>query len=301
MPAKHKTHTKKTTRRRLTVRRQTGEPQTTVIPDVPVQSVQPNQPLAASPAQPSQSTQPVQPTQPTMTPPTQPQQPLVQSAPLSFGNPITVTSGVGDAEIKIGTENSSGVVPEQSQSAVNAPDDPSGNSSGTQPSTGDPVKEDNKNQDHEKKNLLLPIIFIVLLGVAVLGGLFIYRQNFSNNQKEKVNVVSLSPTPKKEPTPKPIDLSKYTISVLNGSETDGAASNLKSNLEGEGFEVPSIGNADSSEYTETVIQAKENVDKEYLAKLKTTLEESFTVGKIQTLDEDAETDVVVIIGSKTAE
>ena len=128
-----------------------------------------------------------------------------------------------------------------------------------------------------------------------------FKQNLLNRGlKEKVNVVSLSPTPE-EPTPKTVDLSKYTISVLNGSEIDGAASNLKSDLEGAGFQVSSIGNADKSDYAETVIQAKENVDKDFLDKLTTTLEESFAVGKTEELDEDSETDIIVIIGSKTAE
>ncbi len=290
MPAKRTTKTKKTARRRVTVGRQREEPQATVIPDIPVQPVQ-AVPFA-QPVQPTQPpvitspSQPMQPNQPTVNQPTQPQaqtvqpqQPSVQSAPLTFENPVTPTAEAEEAEIKIGTGDSSPAA---------------------QPGTDDPVKDDNQNQPHEKKNLLLPIIFIVLLGIAVLGGLFIFRQNFSNKQKEKVNVVSLSPTPE-EPTPKTVDLSKYTISVLNGSEIDGAASNLKSDLEGAGFKVPSIGNADNSDYKETVIQAKENVDKDFLDKLTTTLEESFAVGKTEELDEDSETDIIVIIGSKTAE
>ncbi|MBI2049422.1 LytR C-terminal domain-containing protein [Candidatus Roizmanbacteria bacterium] len=303
MPAKHVTKTRKTTRRRLTVKKQVE--QTTVIPDTPVQpvqplplsqSAQPTQPPISSTTGQSQSTQPAQPvvaspgqpqSQPVQAQPVQQQPVPVQSASVSFEDPAPPTSEVEEAEIKMGTE-SSGVVPEQSKSTATTPDNASEN---------DPPAQLNENN---KKNLLLPIIFIVLLGVAILVGLFIFRQSFTSKE-EKVSVVTLSPSPVKEPTPEPVDLSKYTINVLNGSETDGAASNLKSDLEGVGFDVPSIGNADASNYTETIIQAKEDVDKEYLAKLRDVLEESFELGDTEELDEDAETDVVIIIGSKAAE
>ena len=65
--------------------------------------------------------------------------------------------------------------------------------------------------------------------------------------------------------------------------------------------IAEIGNADNSDYEETIIQAKKNVDKVFLDKLKTALKESFVVADVEKLDEDAETDLVIIIGSKKNE
>ena len=150
-----------------------------------------------------------------------------------------------------------------------------------------------------KKNYMWPILFVFIIALALMAGIFIYKQGV--NKSEKVNVVSLSTTPTlvPEPTKAKIDLSKYPIKILNGSGISGEASRQKDNLEGEGFTVASIGNADSSDYTDTIIQAKEEVDKDFIAKLKSVLEKSFVVGEIEELPQDADSDVVVILGSET--
>lgn len=149
-----------------------------------------------------------------------------------------------------------------------------------------------------KKNYMWPILFIFIIALVILGGVFVYRQGV--NKKSDVNVVTLSPTPTVVPSPTiALDLSKYPIEVLNGSEVGGEAGRQKANLEGKGFTVASVGNADNSDYTKTIIQAKENVDKAFLDKLKSVLEESFVVGEVEVLPEDADSDVIVIIGSET--
>lgn len=148
-----------------------------------------------------------------------------------------------------------------------------------------------------KKNFMWPILFIFIIALVLLGGIFVYKKTKS----EKVNVVTLSPTPTviAKPTNAEIDLSKYPIKILNGSEVDGEAGRQKDNLEGEGFTVSSVGNAAQSDYTKTIIQAKEDVDKDFLDKLKSVLEESFVVGEIEDLPEDADPNVIIIIGSET--
>lgn len=101
-----------------------------------------------------------------------------------------------------------------------------------------------------------------------------------------------------EPT-KAVDLTKYEIEIQNGSGISGEASRQQENLESEGFTVSSIGNADNSDYTETIIQAKETVEAAFLDKLKSVLEESFVVGETEELPQDADSDVIVILGSET--
>lgn len=149
-----------------------------------------------------------------------------------------------------------------------------------------------------QKNFMWPILFVVFLALASLIGIFVYKQGM--NKRTQVNVVTLSPTPTVIPQPTiAVDLTKYEISILNGSEVDGEAGRQKANLEGEGFTVSSVGNADNSDYTQTIIQAKESVDQAYLNKLKSVLEESFVVGEIEELSQDADSSVIVILGSET--
>ena len=152
--------------------------------------------------------------------------------------------------------------------------------------------------DSPQKNYMWPILFIFIIALLLLSGIFVYKQGM--NKGTQVNVVTLTPTPTVIPKPtKPIDLTKYEIQILNGSEVDGEAGRQRSKLEGEGFIVSSVGNADKSDYTKTIIQAKKEVDQAYLDKLKSVLEKSFVVGEMEELPEDSDSDVIVIIGSET--
>lgn len=149
-----------------------------------------------------------------------------------------------------------------------------------------------------QKNFMWPILFVVFLALAFLIGIFVYKQGL--NKSPGINVVTLTPTPTIMPEPtKAVDLTRYEIQVLNGSEVDGEAGRQRDSLGGEGFVVASVGNADSSDYKETIIQAKADVDQAYLDKLKSVLEESFAVGETEELPQDADSDVIVIIGSET--
>lgn len=175
-----------------------------------------------------------------------------------------------------------------------------------QPESLDPLTDFKEKMSEEeqgpltppKKNYMWPILFIFIVAIALLVGIFIYKQGM--NKSEKINVVSLSPTPSAIPTPTvTVDLSKYEVKVLNGSEVDGEAGKQQANLEGEGFTISSIGNADKSDYTKTIIQAKKEVDQAYLDKLKSVLEASFVLGEQEELSDDADSDVIVVLGSET--
>jgi len=149
----------------------------------------------------------------------------------------------------------------------------------------------------EKKNYMWPILFIFIIAIALLAGIFAYKQGIF--KKEKASVVSMTPAPAitVEPT-KTVDLTKYEIEVQNGSEVSGEASRQKTSLEGAGFKISSIGNADNSDYTDTIIKAKKEVDKDFITKLKSFLSNTFTVGETETLSEDSSASIVVIIGTK---
>lgn len=152
--------------------------------------------------------------------------------------------------------------------------------------------------DEPKKNYMWPILLIFVITILLLAGVFLYK--YGINIKDKVNVVTLSPTPvvaTPEPT-KAVDLTKYEIEIQNGSGVSGEASRQEDNLKEEGFVISSIGNADNSDYTDTIIKAKAEVEKGFLDKLKNVLENTFTVGETEVLPDDSSAPVVVILGTK---
>jgi len=146
---------------------------------------------------------------------------------------------------------------------------------------------------------IIKYLFIFALGV-VIGGFVMYQKGNIDFLKK---VVQKEDTSKKTeiistptPTEIPIDLTKYSIKVLNGSEIEGEASKLKSSLEEEGFKVSSVGNATESSFLKTVISAKTEVDKAYLEKLKTFLLKTYKLSDVKELKDSADDDVEIIIG-----
>ena len=148
---------------------------------------------------------------------------------------------------------------------------------------------------------ILKYLFIFTLGVVV-GGFIIYQKgdiDFLKNvlQKEDTSQkTEISPT--STPTEVPVDLTKYSIKVLNGSELEGEASKLKDALEKEGFTVSAIGNASESSFLETVIRTKTEVDEAYLEKLKTFLLKTYKLSDVEELEESADDDIEIIIGAE---
>ena len=86
--------------------------------------------------------------------------------------------------------------------------------------------------------------------------------------------------------------------VLNGSGVAGAAAALKDFLEGRGWKVDKIGNADSSDFTNTVIKFKAS-----FANFQDTLFEDLSSDySVEVSDDNLEAtdsaDIEVILGSK---
>lgn len=104
------------------------------------------------------------------------------------------------------------------------------------------------------------------------------------------------------PTAAPVNMSAYTISVLNGSTVAGKASDVKASLTSAGFKVGTIGNSANSNFTKTEIAAKTTVDKAYLTKLQDELNKSFVVDPtVGALPASSTDDVTVTLGSQTAQ
>lgn len=145
------------------------------------------------------------------------------------------------------------------------------------------------------------LLIAVFIAGAVIGSLTMYFVVIKPSGKAffgEKPVPTVTPTQVLTPTEEPVDLGKYSIKVLNGSQTKGEAAKLKANLEIDGFKVLSAGNATSSAFAETMIRVKKDTDKTYLEKLKGFLAKSYVLAEIQELDGSEKTDVVIIIGSK---
>lgn len=151
-------------------------------------------------------------------------------------------------------------------------------------------------------------IIAFLIGIGSMAAANFYLLNSKPSFNLPFMNAAATPTPTVEPTRAPtptaaaVDKSKVTISVLNGSGITGAAAKLETSLDTEGYNVVDRGNADNSDYTETVIRAKDTVNDSYLDALSEFLSETYSVAsEIETASGSADdADVTIIIGSKEA-
>lgn len=165
-----------------------------------------------------------------------------------------------------------------------------------------------------KKNMNKSILwhfFLVSLISFVVGLATMAAVSYFPQTKNIYNFIPLlaSPTPTPtavptstpSPTAKPVDLSAYKIKILNGSGVRGAAAGLKETLAGDGFEIASTGNADLSDYTETIISAKKEVKTAFIKKLKESLSDYKLKEDPTGIENKDAVDVIIILGSSKVE
>lgn len=155
------------------------------------------------------------------------------------------------------------------------------------------------------KKLLIAFLIILLLSGLALGGIFFYRSKTKPEAEPEatpIPTVEVTPTPEVSTTPTPeteVNLSDYSIQVLNGSGVAGEAGYVEEILTAEGFESIETGNADSYEYSDTEIMIKENTPDKVFESIKKALNNKYTVTKSEdVLSKDAKYDIVVITGIK---
>lgn len=156
--------------------------------------------------------------------------------------------------------------------------------------------------EEEKPNYLWIIIPTALLVGALVGGLITYFSGIS-----KLSTIESSPTPvvsiepQSSPSASPsasVKRSEVKVQILNGSGTSGLAGKVKTYLEGLGYKDVAVGNASSSNFTETEIQIKES-KKDFLKTITDDLTKDYTVSKdTKTLITSSKYDIVVTLGSK---
>lgn len=147
-----------------------------------------------------------------------------------------------------------------------------------------------------KKLFWVLIVVFAFLGAAA-GGAGIYLQNRPSVEPAP------SPTPEATTLPSPspetsLNREDISIQVLNGSGVTGAAGKAKDYLEGLGYTVDNVGNANSSDYTQTEISTTPSAQK-YADMLTEDLKSKYSVSdQVGSLDSDSNYDVVIILGSE---
>ncbi len=145
------------------------------------------------------------------------------------------------------------------------------------------------------------IIAVIIVALVGAGGYLYYQSNQNRSAVPEENMVTVTPVEEATPTPEEVDREAYDIEVQNGSGIAGLAGQAQQFLEDAGFTVIDIGNADETDYEETVIYASEDVDEAWLDELKDVLGEEYDVqSQVEELDMETDADVVVIIGSNDA-
>lgn len=115
-------------------------------------------------------------------------------------------------------------------------------------------------------------------------------------------IITVTPTPKSTSSSidkaTGLDRSKLTIEVLNGSGIGGAAKKASDALTALGYNVISSGNAESFDYTKTVIEVKSSKS-DYLPLLKKDLSSIYTIGDSSSnLEASASANARVIVGKQ---
>lgn len=161
------------------------------------------------------------------------------------------------------------------------------------------VSESDSSEGTSWKKVFLIILLVVPIGFLMFGGFLYFSKNFNPNflNKEPEKSIKL-PEATPIPTKAEVDKKAYEIEVQNGSGIAGEGARVKEVVEKAGFKVGAVGNATTSDYTETIIKVNEDVPVEYIDELTKTLEERGPVAKIEkfALGEDGE--VLVIVGNQ---
>ncbi len=168
----------------------------------------------------------------------------------------------------------------------------------------DTTKEFEKSRGIDLKLVILTAFIFIILG-AVAGGVFYYQRSLKlppkdlTNQNQNEEKILTSPTPIPTTPIKQVDLTKFSLNVLNGSGKKGEAASVKTLLIEGGFseEKISVGNAKTYDYKETLVTLKENVDEEVFQKIKESLPDYEIVRSEKPLDSNLPYDILIVIGS----
>jgi len=169
------------------------------------------------------------------------------------------------------------------------------------PVAGTPIYQESSEKNAKWLWLLILLIIIGALVFAYVKGIGPFASLKSNQE------ATTSPTPFSLSSPSPsaeatseanLDKSEPRIRVFNGSGTAGVASAVKNLLEGKGWEVASVGNADEFDFEQTVLKFKSSF-KKFEKELTADLSNDYSViTSSESLEATDSADIEITVGSK---
>ena len=174
------------------------------------------------------------------------------------------------------------------------------------------VSSELETEDSDDKGInfkLIALIFMILglIGIVV-GGIFYYKSRVSKPKEGEglptptAQPVTIIPTetPKEEKKEETrLDLSKYSLRILNGSGMPGEAGKVADMLDDLDFNQIKTANADSYDYEKTEVSLKKDTPKAVYDEIKKKIEEVYDVELTEsTLAASTSFDAEITVGKK---
>lgn len=147
------------------------------------------------------------------------------------------------------------------------------------------------------------VVLVVVILLSLGGAIYFLRSRgdvaesvppiSSFTETEVISTPPPSPTPSS--TPASFDRSKYTLRILNGTETSGLAASVSAKLKELGYKIEKTGNASNS--AQTKVSVKPSLS-ELLSTLIKDLSSDFKAVEGQTLKTNDPADAEIILGPK---
>ncbi|KKU08879.1 MAG: Transcriptional regulator [Candidatus Woesebacteria bacterium GW2011_GWB1_45_5] len=183
--------------------------------------------------------------------------------------------------------------------ASDVPETPS--SSWAEETTSTPPSDNTVTISLSKK--LFWLFLFLIVGALVVGGFFYYKSKVGEDPTGTTESPQATTSPEATATPTPaeeVKLDSLKVNILNGSGIPGEAGKVQALLEEAGFAEFETGNADNYNYTITEVTLKKGVSSAAFDAVKEALDEYNVVKQEDTLDEDSESDVEIVTGTKKA-
>lgn len=167
-----------------------------------------------------------------------------------------------------------------------------------------PVESVDRGGGNKIKLIILGILILLVLG----GSFYFFSNRGEENSEEEITIseseftepqITSTPEPTPQPTPSPasvsFDRSKFTLRVLNGTDTKGMASSVSAKLKDLGYKIERTGNA--SESAQTLVKVKSGVA-DLLSQLIKDLAPDFKAVEGTQLKDSDPSDAEIILGPK---
>lgn len=148
----------------------------------------------------------------------------------------------------------------------------------------------------------------IFLGLLILGGAGIFFFSSSTNNAKPTPTPSFgimpvddyTPEPSSTSTPEPVDKEDVTVEVLNGTGITGEAGYLQGKLKALDFTNIEVGNASSTDHSDTTVTFKKGTSSVIQNEVKEELEDIYKKVIVKT-SSIQDSDIVVITGLRSGQ